>query len=160
MEKGEVNIFNENFFIDLSGYYLEWTLLSNGEALQSGVVNDIKADPQQTVKVHLNYDLSKAGKNSEILLNLSFKLKNSDGLLPASSTVAKNQLTILPYKFKNAGYDTHPDQQISEPLKVENNDCNYLKVNGNNFHGGMSVPGIYLFTGRTGNQADSDRVAK
>jgi len=134
LEKGEVNIFNENFFIDLSGYYLEWTLLSNGEALQSGVVNDIKADPQQTVKVHLNYDLSKAGKNSEILLNLSFKLKNSDGLLPASSTVAKNQLTILPYKFKNAGYDTHPDQQISEPLKVENNDCNYLKVNGNNFH--------------------------
>ena len=31
LAKGEINIFNENFFRDLSAYYMEWKLLANGE---------------------------------------------------------------------------------------------------------------------------------
>lgn len=53
LAKGEINIFNENFFRDLSAYYMEWKLLANGEVVQTGIVSDLKVAPQQTVKVQL-----------------------------------------------------------------------------------------------------------
>ena len=38
LRKGIVNVYNENFFTDLSDYYLEWQLLQNGEPVRQGVV--------------------------------------------------------------------------------------------------------------------------
>lgn len=55
LQKGEISIYNENFFRDLSDFYAEWQLLANGEVLQSGIINDLKVGPQQTVNQKLNY---------------------------------------------------------------------------------------------------------
>ena len=48
LRKGIVNVYNENFFTDLSDYYLEWQLLQNGEPVRQGVVMDLQIAPQQT----------------------------------------------------------------------------------------------------------------
>ena len=53
LQKGEVNIYNENFFRDMKNYALTWELLVNGVAEQSGVVTNLNAKPQETVKVTL-----------------------------------------------------------------------------------------------------------
>lgn len=37
LSKGEIKVYNENFFRDLSAYYMEWQLLANGEVMQTGV---------------------------------------------------------------------------------------------------------------------------
>ena len=37
LRKGIVNVYNENFFTDLSDYYLEWQLLQNGIGRKSKV---------------------------------------------------------------------------------------------------------------------------
>ena len=42
LRKGIVNVYNENFFTDLSDYYLEWQLLQNGEPVRQGVVMDLQ----------------------------------------------------------------------------------------------------------------------
>ena len=94
LTKGTINVYNENFFIDLSNYYMEWQLLANGEVVQSGTVNDLNVAPQQTATLQLNYSTDKLCKMKELLLNVSFKLKTASQLLPAGYVVAKNQLVI------------------------------------------------------------------
>lgn len=43
---------------DLSDFYAEWTLLADGDILQTGIVRDIDIAPQQTGRLKLDYDLS------------------------------------------------------------------------------------------------------
>ena len=134
MQKGEISIYNENFFRDLSGYYAEWKLLVEGEAVQSGILTDLKVAPQQTVNQKLNYSLDGICPEKEVLLNIEFKLKNGEMLLPAGQTVARQQLAIRDYKT--------PENLLAEPViahdetpspMVEDNDLFYLIVKGENF---------------------------
>ena len=135
MQKGEISIYNENFFRDLSGYYAEWKLMVEGEAVQSGLLTDLKVDPQQTVNQKIPYSLEGICPGKEVLLNIEFKLKNGEMLLPAGHTVAKQQLAIRDYKV--------PENLLTEPVivhdetpqpVVEDNDQFYLIVKGENFH--------------------------
>ncbi len=135
MQKGEISIYNENFFRDLSGYYAEWKLMVEGEAVQSGLLTDLKVDPQQTVNQKIPYSLEGICPGKEVLLNIEFKLKNGEMLLPAGHTVAKQQLAIRDYKA--------PENLLTEPViahdetpqpVVEDNDQFYLIVKGENFH--------------------------
>lgn len=96
LSKGEVNVFNENFFRDLSAYYMEWQVLKDGKVIRTGRVDDLKVAPQETAKITLN--IGKTCTCKEWLLNVFYKLKNREGLLPAGFTVAKNQLTLNDYK--------------------------------------------------------------
>lgn len=100
LQKGLVNIYNENFFIDLSDYYMEWTLLADGEAMESGVVAQLNVAPLATEQVALGYQLPRTGK--ELLLNVSYKLKRAKQLLQAGYVVAEDQLSVQPYTGFNA----------------------------------------------------------
>ena len=102
LQNGKVSVYNENFFHDLSAYRMEWQLLANGEAVQSGVINDLSVKPQETKEVQLSYDLKNLCPKKELLLNVSFVLKQAENLLPAGYSVAKNQLSIRPYEFPAA----------------------------------------------------------
>ena len=135
LQKGEISIYNENFFRDLSDFYAEWQLLANGEVLQSGIINDLKVGPQQTVNQKLNYTLDNICPCKEVLLNVAFKLKNTETLLPAGFAVAQQQLSVREYKApenllteKKIAHDYTPAQV------VEDNDSYYLIVKGENFH--------------------------
>ena len=93
LKNGEINIFNEYFFRDLSAYYLEWEMLKDGKSVRCGRIDNLNVQPQQTAKVKLN--LGETDTEAEWLLNISYKLKNNEDLLPAGYTVAKEQLTLL-----------------------------------------------------------------
>lgn len=96
LSKGEISIYNENFFRDLSAYYLEWEVLADGEVVRKGRVEQLEVAPQQTARLALNIGETTPGK--EYLLNVACRLKNNEGLLPVDYTVAKNQLTLVPYQ--------------------------------------------------------------
>ena len=130
IKNGEINVFNENFFRDLSAYYAEWTLLSNGEIVQTGTIQDLNIAPQQTGKVKLDYDLSVIPEGKEILLNIYFKLKKAETMLPAGYTVARNQLEIQPYtSSKSELTNTPPCKNCpTELINVQENDLYYLIV--------------------------------
>ena len=91
--KKEVNVYNENFFRDLSNYLLEWRVLSNGEVLQQGIINDLDVAPQQTKAIAIPYDLENV-EGKEVLLNLDFKLKKAEPLMQDGQVVAYAQLPI------------------------------------------------------------------
>ena len=70
LSKGEVNVFNENFFRDLSAYYMEWQVLKDGKVIRTGRVDDLKVAPQETAKITLN--IGKTCTCKEWLLNVSY----------------------------------------------------------------------------------------
>ena len=132
IKKGEISIFNEYFFRDLSAYYLEWQLLKDGKVMRSGRVENLDVDPQQTAQIKL--PIGNTCQCAEWLLNVAYKLKNTEGLLPAGHTVAKQQLVVNPYKqpsmeLKN---QAKSNLDIVEPTLVEN-DMRYLIVDGEHF---------------------------
>lgn len=135
LQKGEISIYNENFFRDLSDFYAEWQLLANGEVLQSGIINDLKAGPQQTVNQKLNYTLDNICPCKEVLLNVVFKLKNTETLLPAGFAVAQQQLSVREYKApENLLTEKKIAHDYTPAPVVEDNDSYYLIVKGENFH--------------------------
>lgn len=133
IHKGEIKIYNENFFRDLSSYYISWELLKDGRVERSGVINDIDVKPLETKS--LNIALGRIDKDSEWLLNVKFVQKERENLIPAGHIVAKNQITINGYKsptmeFNNVK-DTNSDIVIP---KVNDDNVNCLEIVGDNFN--------------------------
>ena len=134
LANGVVNVYNENFFRNLDGYYAEWELLANGEVVQTGMVKDLEVAPQQTKSIKLNYSTEGICKCKELLLNVAFKLKKAETLLPAGYTVAKNQLTIRPYNAPKLDLQNVHQVNIETVIPtIKDNDINYLIVEGENF---------------------------
>lgn len=98
---GRVDIYNENFFIDLARYRLSWTVTQDGEPVQTGIVENLDIAPQQTKSVFLGYTNPGEG---DCYLNLSYTLKRPDGLLAAGTEVAYDQITLCtsPYQFRGS----------------------------------------------------------
>ena len=130
--KGEVKIYNEHFFRNLSAYYMEWELMHNGTVLRSGRLEDLNVDPGQTASVTL--DWGNIGGEGEWLLNIKYKQKNREGLIPAGHVVAKNQLVLQKYKAPVMALSNKADN-YTEPAVPQINDRNIKKwiVTGENF---------------------------
>ena len=134
LSKGEIKVYNENFFRDLSAYDMEWQLLANGEVMQTGVVQDLNVAPQQTATLKLNLNTEKVCPCKELLLNVTYKLKAAETLMPAGSTVAYDQLTIRPYTAKALELKNQKASNLDIVVPViKDNDHNYLIVEGENF---------------------------
>ena len=99
---GQVSVYNENFFIDLSRYMLEWDVEVNGSKVLRGVVGNLEVNPLATSTVSLGYNeadvLKAAGISSladaDVYLNVRYVLKKADGILPAGSQVAYDQIAL------------------------------------------------------------------
>ena len=126
---GRLDIFNENFFRDLSLYKLEWELLRNGDTCRKGTVEDIKCGPQE----HCTIDLACC---DEELLNVRYVLKTNDGLLPAGTVVAREQIVLRPDNACSADWDAafagNAAKDQGTPAIVMD-DANSLTISGENF---------------------------
>lgn len=132
LKNGFLNVYNENFFRDLSSYRLGWELLKDGVIVRSGNIENLSVAPQATVKVPVQIgDYSGSG---EWLLNVKYVLKERDGILPAGHIVAKQQFSLQDYDFqtidlKNTSYGGYEPQA---PV-IKENDRNFIIVEGENF---------------------------
>ncbi|MCQ2170715.1 MAG: DUF4981 domain-containing protein [Bacteroidales bacterium] len=89
---GKLEVFNENFFVPLNGIRLEWTLLQDGRAVKSGVLNSIDVAPQESRTVELGYDASEL--EGEVFLNVRYLINEGTPLLEAGTRIAYQQLTV------------------------------------------------------------------
>ena len=132
LAKGVFDVYNENFFTDLGNYRLTWQLLRNGKTVCTGTVENIDAAPQTTGKVTVDY--GSLEPDGEYLLNFAYSLKNSDGILEAGTTVAREQIALT----QPAAADmtianvTETNRPTVQPTIVDNQ-TNYLIV---------SAPGV------------------
>lgn len=87
-----IRIFNDHSFRDLSHLSLEWKVLVNGVPGQRGIVPVLNVGAQQSGVVRLPVRIP-AGAG-EVLLDLAYRLRKAEGLLPAGHIVALDQLTL------------------------------------------------------------------
>ena len=90
---GKVKVYNENFFKGLGQYRLLWTAVVEGEPVASGVVENLKAGPGESEVVSLGLPVLDA-PGKDVFVNVSYVLKEKDGLLPAGFEVAYDQICI------------------------------------------------------------------
>ncbi|MBR5905078.1 MAG: DUF4981 domain-containing protein [Bacteroidales bacterium] len=96
VRKGKVIIYNENFFISLERYVCNWKLVQDGNVIGQGSHNLPGILPQTTALVELP-GLHLHGNEAEghdLSLWLDFCLKNDDGILPAGTRVAADQIAL------------------------------------------------------------------
>lgn len=92
---GVLNVFNENFFIDLSRYRMEWTLSSEGKTVFCGAENLPSIAPQACAKVRISYPSApEVEEGRDLVLTVRYLLRRSDGLLEAGTEVAYDQIPI------------------------------------------------------------------
>lgn len=129
----EVKVYNENFFRDLSDYYMEWELLKDGSSVRSGRIENLNIDAQQTETVSVPWGLTDS--NHEWLLNVSYHLKNQEGLLPARHLVAQNQLVLSAYRAESLAMknEVKGRQELVVPV-IKSNNMNCIEVYGENFN--------------------------
>jgi len=134
LKNGQVDVYNEYFFRDLSNFYLQWELVADGKILQTGIVDDLNVEPQQKTKVDLGVKLPGDLQANEVFVNVAYKLKAAEQLVSAGYTLARQQLTVKDWTFKplELANKIFANTQVVEPTIIEN-DTNYLLVKGENF---------------------------
>ncbi len=130
VDRKEIVVYNEHFFKDLSAYYAEWEVMSNGKLIEVGVIKDMHIAPQQSDKIRIDINPSSYPMSGELLFNISFKLKKEEYLLPAGYTVAKNQLMLREYQYnsQNKGQHSFESNQDSNFMQIDDSNTNRLII--------------------------------
>ena len=98
--EGRVKVYNENFFISLDRYVMDWEIVADGRTMLVGSVRNLSVAPQTTETVELGYTADDlASFEGDLFLNVHYYLKKRDGVLPAGFEVAYDQIVIdeVPY---------------------------------------------------------------
>ena len=126
-----LEVFNEFFFRDLSAYEMQWEVLRNGIKQASGLVEDVNVAPQGRRLVEVPY--GEIDGTGEWLLNVSYRLKQADGMLAAGTEVARQQLTLNDFKWRMT-----PLTSVLRP-KISNSAAHQFTVRGDRFEVVFSV---------------------
>lgn len=109
----EIEVFNEFFFRDLSNIRLDWNITKQGIVIEKGSINDLNIGPQEKKLFSLNTKYNNDGQ-SEYCLNISYKLKNSEQLLPKDFEIAKDQFIISPGLKFNIGINPEKELEVTK----------------------------------------------
>lgn len=105
LNAGRADIYNENFFTDLSNIEMTVRIECEGQEIVSTPLPLPAVGPQETKTLDfspaladLKAELARhAGR--EVVANIDFCLKQADGLLPKGYAVAREQIVLQPYTF-------------------------------------------------------------
>lgn len=130
---GEIKIYNENFFRDLSAYRMQWEVINNGKSVRTGIVENLDVAPRQTVSYKI--DFGKLDESGEWLLNVKYIQKTSENLVPAGHVVAKNQIVLKGYDVSDMKFENIAEKNIPVIAPVANDEnINCLEVSGETFN--------------------------
>lgn len=93
-KKSEVEIFNRNYFTDLSQYLCEWSLWKNGNQVNVGEVNLEGLTPRTYKKVGLPYEYADLDPQGEYYVKLQFMLKHATPWADAGYVQAEEQFRV------------------------------------------------------------------
>ena len=117
-ETKTIEVYNENFFRDLSAYKLHWALMADGKQVGGGEIANLDVAPQQTKAYKIPFNTDNINSDAEILLNVSFSLKADEPLMKAGQTVAYNQLTIRKYGRSCCNFEEQTVQTPKSKIKI------------------------------------------
>ncbi|MEO9021634.1 MAG: glycoside hydrolase family 2 TIM barrel-domain containing protein [Ginsengibacter sp.] len=128
MMVGKIKVYNDNFFKNLDDAYLDWELVADGKIIQQGKYENLNIAPRDTGLVDLHYKLPRMGYR-EIFLNVYFKTKAAEGLLPANWEIAKDQLVLYSRPDNKSILPESGSLRVSitdRNINVENNNAQFI----------------------------------
>ena len=96
MEKGQIEIFNRNYFNDLSDYTVQWFLLEDGQPVKQGILADANVAPRLHKQFTLPIDMSQLKPECEYFVRIEFKLKNDMPWAKSGYVQMDEQLLLKP----------------------------------------------------------------
>ena len=120
---GKIKVYNENFFKDLKDVFMDWELVADGKVIQNGRDESLTIGPRETVTVNLNYKLPKA-VYKEVFLNVYYRTKKDEGIIPADWEIAKDQMTLDSHLDNNILFPESSDLRVAltdSTINVSNN---------------------------------------
>lgn len=99
---GSVDVYNENFFIDLGQYTFEYEVKSSGKTLRKGAFN-VSADPQETRNVQIPGIAQYFRSGKQTVINFHVRQKADTRLIPAGWIVARDQFIENDYSALKTG---------------------------------------------------------
>ncbi len=92
---GEFEIFNKQFFADLSDYEISWSISRDGLVSQTGKLNFPKVAPRRSTKVVIKSPhLAKSDGRGERFITFTFSRKSSTPWASSASEVGWNQFSL------------------------------------------------------------------
>lgn len=92
--KGVFEIFNKNYFTDLSDYEIKWSLWENGLEVESGSVEAGDVHPRTKATLHIPYSLDHLKKDGEYFVKIQFLLKENKPWAEKGFVAAEEQLPV------------------------------------------------------------------
>lgn len=90
---GKLEVLNENFFTGVDNYRMSWIYVVDGEAVETGIVENLDIAPQHKAVIDLGCKFeAPAGKDA--FINVSYTLKKATDVLPAGTELAWDQICI------------------------------------------------------------------
>lgn len=133
MEKGQIEVFNKNYFTNLNDYTINWTLTEDGVPVQKGTLWNVGASlpgPREKLPLTLPYNLD--GLTGELAVTVEFKLAQDMPWAERGYVQMDEQLPIRPAQayaaIDNAGKTLTMTEngkavkkvkEVTSPLTVE-----------------------------------------
>ena len=138
VDGNNISVFNENFFRTLDYVDLYWQLVAEGEVVLDGSIKNISIKPQEKGVFNLPIDQKISelkAEQKEVFLNLSYRNKTAEGLLPAGYEVAHQQFLVNDARAAQ-GVCTNESAQSAKgkkgKLNVKDNNNSAIVVSGEN----------------------------
>ncbi len=121
LQKGELEVYNENFFTSLAGVTLRYAIVAEGKQVSAGSMKlgsrNIGAQKRALVKIA---EIPAALKNQqyagkELFCNVFYTLDEARGLQAAGDTIAREQLSLRAYTYP----DLSAEVAAEAPVTVE-----------------------------------------
>jgi beta-galactosidase len=94
LKTGDITVHNNYDFTDLDEFELRWSLSSDGEVVQSGVIDALEVPPETAALINVPYKTRSLGSDKEHHLLLQLVGAKARGLMPAGHTYAEQQFRI------------------------------------------------------------------
>jgi len=127
INEGIFRVLNRYEFINLDRFYIEWSILKNGDGVKSGKIIDLNVPPNETQTIKIPYDCDSFDTNSEYIITISYKLKNKTIWAGKGFEIAWEQ-----FKLKE------PSRLLVDNENIKNNhslieDDKSISINGSDF---------------------------
>lgn len=101
IQNGTFEVFNKNYFTDLSAYNLRWSLYENGTEIQAGYTVLGAVAPRTKTTIKVPYTFSQLKAESEYFVKFQFELKNDmpwnkKGYVQADEQFLVKNATVAP----------------------------------------------------------------
>ena len=124
VKDGYVNVYNENFFITLERYRLEWQLVQDGRVIRKGCAELPATAPQTMDRIQLPGLCLPETDGHDVSIWLDFYLNRQDGILGPGAKVASDQIVLsrsLVCKPAACGQDTLTPSQTDAVWTLSGN---------------------------------------